>query len=405
MSTLTPAEVAEFTQQARAFLDANAKPLVTEFAAWGQGPDRIPLLEQADPEVEKRELIDSRAWRQRVFDAGFGWLGGPVVYGGAGRSPVLDELYRVLETGYDVPGRAFFGIARNMLAPAILDHGSESLRQAYLRPLFRGDLVACQLFSEPGAGSDLAGVRTTARRSGDGWLVNGQKVWTSYAHVAQVGELLARTDPAAPKHHGLTMFVLDMNQPGVDVRPLRQMNGGAHFNEVFLDDVYVPDGNRIGEPGSGWQVARTTLTSERGSVGSGESTLSAPLVERLDGLIAYLDKQNDPDTRRALGDVYAADRTMRLLTEQSELRDNPGPLGSVGKLLFSRQLERVANAAATALGELILADTDSWGTYAWADFLLSAPGLRFAGGTDEIMLNILGESVLGLPREPRGETK
>ncbi|MDQ1735110.1 MAG: hypothetical protein QOH56_1361 [Pseudonocardiales bacterium] len=405
MSGVAPDELAEFTQRARQFLDANAKRLVTEFAAWGQGPDRIPLLEHADPEIEKQELTESRQWRQRVFDSGFGWLGGPVTYGGAGLSPVLDEVYRVLETEYDVPGRAFFGIARNMLAPAILDHGSESLKRKYLRPLFRGDLVACQLFSEPGAGSDLAGARTTARREGDGWLVNGQKVWTSYAHVAQVGELLARTDASAPKHHGLTMFVLDMDQPGIDVRPLRQMTGGAHFNEVFLDNVYVPDENRIGEPGIGWQVARTTLTSERGSVGSGESTLSAPLIQRLDGLISYLGKQDDPSARRALAEVLVADRTMRLLNEQSELRDHPGPLGSVAKLLFSRQLERVANTAAELLGDEFLADSGEWGTFAWTDFLLSAPGLRFAGGTDEIMLNILAEGVLGLPREPRGDTR
>jgi acyl-CoA dehydrogenase len=312
-----------------------------------------------------------------------------------------DDVYRLLETEYDVPGRAFFGIARNMLAPAILHHGTHELKSEYLRQLYRGDVVACQLFSEPGAGSDLAAVRTTARRDGDGWRVTGQKVWTSYAHVSQVGELLARTEPDAPKHHGLTVFVIDMDQPGIEVRPLRQMNGGAHFNEVFLDDAWVPDVQRIGEPGTGWSVARTTLTSERGTVGSGDATVNAPLIDRLDGLMDHLGLQDVPGHRAALGEVYVADRVMALLNAQSDLRKNPGPLGSVAKLLFSRQLERVANTAGDLLGERLLADTGEWGTFAWADFLLSAPGLRIAGGTDEIMLNILGENVLGLPREPR----
>lgn len=394
-------ELAVFAEQARAFLDANATRRPPQYSAWGEGPDRVPLLEQPDPEVERRELADARVWRRRVFDAGFGWLGGPTAYGGGGRMPVFDEVFRLIEVGYDVPGRGFFGIARNMLAPAILEHGTEELKRTFLRPLFRGDLVACQLFSEPEAGSDLAGVRTTARREGDGWLVSGQKVWTSYAHLSQVGELLARTDPTVPKHHGLTMFALDMEQPGVDVRSLRQMNGGAHFNEVFLNDVYVADTQRIGEPGSGWRVARTTLSSERGAVGSGESTLTADYISRLDALLCYLGGASDPQHRNALADAYVADRILALVNEQAGLREEPGPFGSVVKLLFSRQLERVANTAAGFLGDRILADTGEWGTFAWSDFLLSAPGLRIAGGTDEIMLNILGEGLLGLPREPR----
>lgn len=399
------AEIGRFVVDATAFLEAHASRRVTELSSWGDGSDRVPLLEQPDLEVGKHELADARRWRRLVFDAGFGWLGGPIEYGGAGRSPVLDDVFRDLEEEFDVPGRAFFGIARNILAPAILDHGTQVLKEKYLRSLFRGDIVACQLFSEPDAGSDLAGARTIARRMDDGWLVNGQKVWTSYAHLAQVGELLARTDPAAPKHHGLTMFVVDMESEGVDVRPLRQMSGGADFNEVFLNDVFVPDTHRIGEIGSGWSVARTTLTSERGSVGSGESTVASPLVNRLDGLLRYLDLQDDPLHRQALAQAHAADRVIHLLNEQTKLRENPGPFGSISKLLFSRQLERVANAASNLLGDRILADSEEWGTFAWSDFLLSAPGLRIAGGTDEIMLNIIGEALLGLPREVRAASE
>lgn len=396
---ITDDEVSEFTADATEFLEANARRRVVEFSAWGEGSDRVPLLEQPDHEAGKRELSESRLWRQRVFDAGFGWLGGPVEYGGSGRSPVLDDIFRDLEEQFDVPSRTFFGNARNILGPAMLHHGTPELKRKYLRGLFRGDIVACQLFSEPDAGSDLAGVRTAARKVTGGWIVNGQKVWTSYAHLADVGELLARTDSTVPKHRGLTVFVVDMDQEGVEVRPLKQMSGGADFNEVFLNDVFVPDVNRIGEPGTGWSVARTTLMSERGSVGSGESTVAAPLVHRLDGVIRYLGLEADPEHRQALAKAYVADQIIRLLNEQTMLRENPGPFGSVSKLLFSRQLERVANTAAEMLGNRILADTGEWGTFAWSTFLLSAPGLRFAGGTDEIMLNIIGEKVLGLPRE------
>ena len=399
----SPAEIREFAAEATAFLDANVERRVVDDSGWGVGSDRVPLLDETDPEVEKRELAAARVWRAKVFDAGFGWLGGPVEYGGAGRDPVLDEVFHSLESAYELPGMGFFGIARNMLAPAILGHGTPQLKERYLRGLFRGDIVACQLFSEPGAGSDLASVRTRAVRKGDGWLVSGQKVWNSYAQVAEVGELLARTDRDAPKHHGLTMFVLDMDQPGVEVRPLKQMNGGAHFNEVFLDEVFVPDTNRIGEPGSGWKVTRTTLMSERGAVGSGEAALSAPYVQRLADLARHVGRDGDPAVRQLLADAYAADRVLALVNEQAASRRQLGPEGSIMKLLYSRQLKRVADTAAELLGPAIAADTGEWGTFAWAEFLLSAPGLRIAGGTDEIMLNILGEQVLKLPREPRPE--
>ncbi|MTD15942.1 acyl-CoA dehydrogenase [Nakamurella sp. YIM 132087] len=390
-----------FAAQVREFLDAHVAPLEVTTENWGSGDDRVALLEQPDPVQEKAELEAATAWRQQVFDAGFGWLAGPTEYGGAGLTPEHDELYRLIEGEYQVPGRAFFGIARNMLAPAVLAHGTAELKEQYLRPLFRGDMVACQLFSEPGAGSDLAGVSTRAVRVDGGWLVNGQKVWTSYAHVAKVGELLARTDPAAPKHHGLSMFVVDMSTPGITVRPLRQMNGGSHFNEVFLDDVFVPEGNLIGEPGSGWKVAATTLTSERGAVGSGESTVAAPYVQRLDQLLVHQGLAADVLARQDLAKVYVADRVMAAVNEM--YGKSAGAKGSVSKLLFSRQLERVADTAVRFLGDAATGDEGSWGTFSWTDFLLSAPGLRFAGGTDEIMLNILGERVLGLPREPRPE--
>ena len=394
-------ELAVFAQRARAFLDANAVRQVAAQSEWGAGPDRIPLLDQTTPEIERRDLAQARAWARLVFDAGFGWLTGPAEYGGGGCTPVFDDVYRLIESEYAVPGRGFFTIGRNMLAPALVQHGTDELKREFLVPLLRGEIVACQLFSEPGAGSDLAGLQTTARRDGDGWRVNGQKMWTSFAHLSQVGELLARTDPDVPKHHGLSMFVLDMDQPGVEVRRIRQMNGGAHFNEVFLTDAYVPDSHRIGAPGSGWQVARTTLTSERGAVGSGDTTAGASYVDRLDALLRFVGGTSDPQHRDALAEAYVAERVLALVNEQVGLRTEHASFGSVAKLLYSRQLERVANTAASFLGERILADTGEWGTFAWTDFLLSAPGLRIAGGTDEIMLSILGESLLGLPREPR----
>ena len=242
----------------------------------------------SDPDRERERLAAAAAWRAQAFDAGLAWAGGPAAYGGGGHDPALNGVWRELEAGYDVPDQGAWGVAWDMVGPAVLTHGSEDLKQRFLRPIYRGDLLCSQLLSEPEAGSDLAGLRTRAVKDGDEWVVNGQKVWSSYAHRAQLGQLMARTDADVPKHQGLTMFLLPLDTPGVEIRPLKQMTGDAEFNEIFLTDVRVPDANRVGEPGGGWRAVLTTLMSERASVGSGASARSTDPVRLLTALAEHL---------------------------------------------------------------------------------------------------------------------
>jgi len=291
------------------------------------------------------------------------------------------------------------------VGPTILAHGSDHLRDTYLPAMYRGDSIACQLFSEPAAGSDLAAVTTRAVRDGDDWVVNGQKVWTSVAHHAQIGELLCRTDPDAPKHRGITAFVLDMSLPGVTIRPLRQMTGGAEFNEVFLDNVRVPDSHRLGEVNGGWKVAVTTLMNERGTVAadSGGAAAEAIRPDRLYALMEHLGVAEDPVVRQDLAalatDVLAARALTQRATRRMQAGMAPGPEGSIAKLCFAANLSRGGHFATDLLGDLATADSGEWGMFNWNQLLLAAPALRILGGTEEIMKNIIAERVLGLPKE------
>ncbi len=238
-------------------------------------------------------------------------------------------------------------------------------------------------------------------RDGDEWIVNGQKVWSSYAHKADLGQLMARTDPDVPKHQGLSMFLLPMDTPGVEARPLRQMNGQAEFNEVFLTDVRVPAANIVGEPGSGWRAVLTTLMSERAAVGSGKNSALDPASILLE-LARHLDQNTDPVVRQKLAQIMTNRELLRWLTMRAESAvaagKERGAEGSLVKLLSSQQNRAIGSLAGELLGPSLTADTGEWGTYTWAHFLCSSPGLRIAGGTDEIQHNILGERVLGLPR-------
>jgi alkylation response protein AidB-like acyl-CoA dehydrogenase len=294
-------------------------------------------------------------------------------------------------------------VAWEMVAPAVLVHGTEDLKHRFLPRIFRGELLCSQLLSEPEAGSDLAGLRTRAVRDGDEWIVNGQKVWSSYAHKADIGQLMARTDPDVPKHRGLTMFLLPMHTPGVEPRPLRQMNGNAEFNEVFLTDVRVPDANRVGDAGNGWRAVLTTLMSERAAVGSGKTSPALDAAGMLLELARHLERTSDLRVRERLAEVHTNRQLIRWLTMRAEEATaagrERGAEGSLVKLLSSRQNRRIANLAAELLGPALTADTGEWGTYTWAHYLCSTPGMRIAGGTDEIQHNILSERVLGLPRE------
>jgi alkylation response protein AidB-like acyl-CoA dehydrogenase len=406
MSALSEDERRAFIEEATAFLESNAerRPAASGTFAWGKGSDDLRLMGGKDEEGdEDARLAAARAWRAKAFDAGFAWVSGPKEYGGGGRHPDLEHVYRSLEADFDVPDQGAWQVAWEMVGPAILVHGSEDVKQRYLRPIYRGEILCSQLLSEPEAGSDLAGLKTRAVRDGDEWIVNGQKVWNSYAHKADLGQLMARTDPDVPKHQGLTMFLLPMNTPGVEPRPLRQMNGNAEFNEVFLTDVRVPDANRVGEAGSGWRAVLTTLMSERASVGSGKSATVDPVTLLME-MARWAERAHEPVLRQRLAEVLINKRIIEWNTARAEAEvaagRERGPEGSIVKLLGSRQNRRIADVAGEILGALMVADTGAWGTYTWSNYLCSTPGLRIAGGTDEIQHNILGERVLGLPKEP-----
>lgn len=351
------------------------------------------------------DLAEARVWRAKVFDAGFGWLGGPPDLGGAGRSPLLDEEYRQLELGFDVPSQNIFSSAMSLVAPSILAYGSADLKMRFLPGMFRGDILCCQLLSEPDFGSDLAGIATRAVRDGDDWIVTGQKVWSSYAHLAEAGQLLARTNPDVEKHQGLTMFIIDMKSPGVEVKPLRQMTGDYHFNEIFLSEVRVPDRNRVGAPGEGWRAVQATLMSERHAVASGATNPGPDPVERLRQLASRQGLAGDPRVRQDLARIYINAEILRLLNlhkaEMLRTGQALGAEGSIAKLANARQAHMIGEVASRLLGPALTADIGEWGTYAWSRWVTGAPHRRIAGGTDEIQHNILAERVLGLPRDPK----
>lgn len=401
----TTTEASTFETRATRFLSAKARLRSQQSRRFGEGPDAVPVISDATQEEEAEAINAAREWRRVLFDNGYGWIDGPPEYGGAGLGPEEAALFRVLEKSYDVPDQSCFLVGLYIVAPAIAAHGTAEQKERYLRGLYRGDIFACQLFSEPGHGSDLAGITCRAIRDGDEWVVDGQKVWSSFAQYSDVGLLLARTDPAAPKHQGLTMFLIDMHQPGVDVRPLTQMTGGAHFNEVFLTAARVPDSQRLGPTGEGWRVAITTLMSEREAVGASREVPPSELVERLVQLHCHAPAPTaaEAERRRAeIAEVMVLGRVLELTNQRmiAAAAGNPGPELSVTKLLRNRFLAALVDTACRVAGPEAVANSGMWGRYCWGRALLSLPGLRIAGGTDEIQRNILGERVLGLPREP-----
>jgi acyl-CoA dehydrogenase len=349
---------------------------------------------------------DAKAWQRQRFDAGLGWIVGPMEYGGRELSPEYERLYRRTEAGYDVPDTGHLGQGLTIIASAILGHSSAQGKEKFLPGLFRGDIVACQLFSEPSAGSDLAGVRTTARRDGKEWVITGQKVWTTNAHLADVGECVCRTNPGAPKHKGITIFMVDMHSAGVDVRPLRDASGDVHFNEVFLTDVRVSDvEDRVGPVDDGWRVLNTSLMEERAFVGASNAGRRNVLTpELLASTLREIDRLGDPLVRDCLADLFVRFRTAEYETRQTNERlergEIPGPEMSAAKLTFSDNQQRLVNLAADALGAHITAATENAETWQWAARLLRGRAARIAGGTDEVQRTILAERVLGLPRDP-----
>lgn len=395
--------VEEFRTKAQEFLDAAAPRDGSDAAEFefSEAEDRVTLFRGATEEEASR----ARDWQRKVFDAGFGWITGPVEHGGSGLPNQYERVYQELERKHPVPSRSPLGVSLGMVFPTLLQFGTEAAKEKWLRGLRRADVVGCQLFSEPGAGSDLAAIATKAVYDGstDRWTVSGQKVWTSGAHYSDIGLLLAQSSDGG-RHRNLTAFLVDMHAPGVEVRPLRQMTGGADFNEVFLDGVEIPDENRLGEVDSGWRVALATLMYERGAIGG--STAGGSGLFRLDRILTWLKElgcENDPAVRQAFARLQTgliAAKAMRARAEAAvKAGTTPGPEMSLSKLALTANLAALSHLVGVALGPRLLANTGQHGTFSWTEFVLGVPGMRLGGGTDEIQRDIIAHRVLGLPKE------
>jgi alkylation response protein AidB-like acyl-CoA dehydrogenase len=400
MTTETITDTDTFIAQARAWLRTVAAPRAA--TAWGEGPDSVAVFENWTAEQEREQTDRIRAYEQAKFDAGWGPLTWPAEFGGRDLPMAYALAFRRAESEFDVPRRTeMFSVTQQLVAPTVAQWGTEEQRERYVRAMLRSDVIACQLFSETGAGSDLASVRTKAVESDGTWTISGHKVWTSGARVADVGVALCRTDTGAAKHAGLTMFIVPMDARGVGVRPIRQMTGGSSFNEVYLDDVVLDDSQRLGPVGQGWKVALTVLAAER--LDSGNLGL-----ENADRALDLARNRNEPLTeieRDAAADLLTRSYVQRLtgmrVAAAVVAGNDPGPEASVGKLLATDTMARTSEVARMLLGSDLTADSGAWGAWAWGEHVLGAPGYRIAGGTDEIQHNILSERVLGLPREPR----
>jgi acyl-CoA dehydrogenase len=405
MDHMADVSLDDFKAEVTAFLDANATPRAKEEAfQWGKGRDNQAMFEEVDREVEKRQLAEAKAFRAKRYDAGLAWITGPKEYGGRELSAAHERVYGSIEGRYDIPDQSFFGIGLGMVAPTIHAHAQQHVAAQYLPKLYRGDLVGCQLFSEPGAGSDLASLQTKAEKDGDEWVITGQKVWTSGAHYSDIGEIIARTDPNQPKHKGLTGFVVDMNAPGVEVRPLRQMTGGAAFNEVFFDEVRVPDDHRLGDVGQGWTVALTTLMNERASIGTGGAGGNGGGgITRFIEMARHYGVLEDPLVRQELMRLWIGQKisgyTNQRAMDKMKAGQTPGPEMSLSKMALVDNMLQQQKLLGRVLGSRLVVDTGEWGTYSNNQFVLGLPAMRIAGGSDEVMRNIVGERVLGLPKD------
>jgi alkylation response protein AidB-like acyl-CoA dehydrogenase len=362
--------------------------------------------------------MDNREFRGRQFDAGLAWVHFAEGDGGLGVRPELNKLVerRLREAGAapTEPGTFFMFLA----GPTIATHGSPEVKARFLRPMFTGEEKWCQLFSEPGAGSDFAGLGTRAIRDGDEWIVNGQKVWNTLAHLADWGMLVTRTDPDAPKHKGMTYFALDMHAPGVEVRPLRQITGEAEFNEVYMTDVRVPDAHRVGDVGEGWRASLTTLMNERNAIGGGGGGVGKPGGAANDAVAIWQDTpeadRNPADKDRLMQLWVQAEvgRLTNMRAAQNARSGNPGPEMSIAKLAYSELNKALYEFCMNLLGAQALIEFDySFRRPGDVDLDNASHGVRYTflrvransieGGTSEIMRNILGEQVLGLPGDVR----
>ena len=382
-------DVAEFRRRARAWLAANAP--------------RKADADGVDAEPGARGIAEQKAFQAKLYDAGFAGITWPREYGGQGLTNAEQIAFSEEARDFALPTSAFL-IGLGMPGPTILELGSEEQKKRYLPKMLRGEEIWCQLFSEPAAGSDVASLTTAAVRDGDEWILNGQKVWTSGAQYSDYGAVIARTDPTVPKHAGITMFIIDMHAPGVTVRPLKVATGAAPFNEVFFDQVRLPAGSVIGEVNEGWAAAVVMLRNERVTIGTSSAPRMSPLgYDSLSQLAARLGRDGDVDLRRRLAELYARERAVRLfarlLREEAMAGRDPGPRGSVAKLAGAELGMFAAGVAGEVLGPVV-AGFASDEVKALVTAIVAVPGGSIAGGTNEIQRNIIGERVLGLPKDP-----
>ena len=352
-------------------------------------------------------LKEAKKWQKKKADAGWACIQWPKEFGGRGAGPMDGVIWSQEEGIYSKLSGTFI-IGQGMCAPTMMAYASPEQNQRYIPKIASGEEVWCQLFSEPASGSDLAGLKTRAEKDGDEWVINGQKIWTSGAHISDYGILITRTDSEVPKHRGLTMFFLDMKSAGVDIRPIKQANGDSGFNEVYFDNVRIPDAQRLGEVGGGWQVSLTTLMNERlaigGSIATGFPEIRALVDELSIGGGRAID---NPAVRSKLADWYAKsaglkNTSARALTALSK-GEVPGPENSIGKLVAGGMMQDIAKFGLDlqGLGGAIVDPTIADGAARLQAMLLCSPAVRIEGGTDQILRNIIAERVLGLPEELR----
>jgi alkylation response protein AidB-like acyl-CoA dehydrogenase len=395
-------ELAEFRQRCRAFLEANAKKRPVRTA----GPDDDE--DDAVPQFEMANLEAAKAYQAALYDAGLAGITWPAEVGGQGLSNDHQRVFNEEAADYELP-TGVYTIGLGMVIPTIVEHGTPEQKERYVRKALRGEEIWSQLFSEPGAGSDVASLQMKAERDGDEFVLNGQKVWTTGAQHSDFGAVIARTNPDNPKHRGITMFIIDFSDPNIEVRPLRQMNGGAGFNEVYFTDVRVPATNVVGQVDDGWRCAIAMLANERVAIGAGGGGARRGSGQGIEAMVKLARQRGllgDPVIRQGLADVYIRQRIMGFIGQRTRaaLKSGkaPGPEGSIAKLagaLLSRRSSDLGIAIAGPAGQAWLPD-DRKGPR-WAATVLSAPSSRIAGGTDEIQRNIIGERVLALPKEPQ----
>ena len=390
-------EEAAFRAEARAFFES-----VSSRRTDDDETGNYFAMADNDPETHARHVARNKEWQRRIFEAGWAGITVPTECGGRGGERWQERVFRQEQARFTVD-TGLFAVSLGMVVPTILAHGTEEQKLRYIPPMLRGDEIWCQLFSEPGAGSDLAGLTTRAMRDGDEWVVNGQKVWNSGAHHADFGALIARTDVDVPKHRGITYFLIDMHSPGVDVRPLRQATGVAHFNEVFLTDARIPNANVLGAVNGGWGVAQTMLMNERNMIGSGGMGVGFGDYLRM---ARELDVTGDPEIRQQLASCFVRSEIIKYLGARAQAAaragKQPGPETSVLKLnasLHSALNGDLGLRIQGAGGMLTGPDAHRRGMF--QQLFVGQWGMRLGGGTEQIQRNVIGERVLGLPGEPR----